>query len=121
MEVAPVSSNTAAAVCATLTCAAWNCVAGALQVHADLGQLRLRGGKLLAGLVVLLGDLVELRRELVDLGLDLGDGRLRGSAGARGDDDEPADGKQPGRERDAAANPGQAARQPRTHATYHAP
>ena len=64
---------------------------GVLQVDADPGQLRLRGGKLLAGLVVLLADPVELGRELIDLGLDLGDRRSRGGASAGGDDDKPAD------------------------------
>ncbi len=60
-------------------------------MYTDLGQPRLRGGKLLAGLVELLADLVELRRELVDPGLDLVNGRLRSSAGADGEDREPAD------------------------------
>jgi hypothetical protein len=55
-------------------------------VHAHLGQLRLRGGELLAGLVELLAGLVELRRELVDPGLDLVHGRLWGGAGAGGAD-----------------------------------
>jgi hypothetical protein len=60
-------------------------------VHADLGQPRLRSGKLLAGLVELLTDLVELGRELVDPGLDLVNSRLWSRTGIRGDDRKPAD------------------------------
>ena len=63
---------------------------GVVQVHANLGQPRLRGGKLLAGLVELLTDLVELRRELVDPGLNLVDGRLRSRASTRSAQRKPA-------------------------------
>ena len=61
-------------------------IVGVAQVHTDLGQPRLRDGKLLAGLVVLLADLVVLRRELVDPGLNLINSWLRSRTGTRGED-----------------------------------
>ena len=69
------------------------------------GQLGLGRRELLVGLVVLLADPVELRGQLVDLGLDLAHGRLRGRARdpAVG---EPARHDQPGHQRGTPTNPG---------------
>ena len=55
MEVAPVSSKAAAAICATTICVAWNWALAWAELHAHLGQPGLGGGELLAGLIELLG------------------------------------------------------------------
>jgi len=78
-------------------------------------SLPILGIALLAGLVELLGGLVVLRRELVYLGLDLGDGRRRRGACHGAEDGQPADRHQPGRDRDTAAEQGLYARWPRAH------
>ena len=88
IEVAPLSSNAAAAVCRHVGLRRLELGVGVVQPHPHLGQPGLRGGQLLAGLIELLADLVELGGELVDLGLDLADGRLRRRVGAGGEDRE---------------------------------
>jgi hypothetical protein len=88
---------------------------GVVEMHLDLSQPGLRRGKLLAGLVELLTNLVELRRERVDLGLHLGDRRRWGSASTGGENDKPAHRNYSGRESDTAAEPGLAGRKPGTH------
>ena len=81
IEVAPVSSNAAAAAWATSACAVWNRAVACAQREPHLGQPGTARGQLLAGLVQLLANLVELRRELVDLRLYLRHGGLRCGAG----------------------------------------
>ena len=55
IEVAPVSSNAAAAVCGHVGLRRLELGVGVVQPHPHLGQPGLRGGQLLAGLVELLG------------------------------------------------------------------
>ena len=115
IDVAPVSSNAAAAVAAISACAAWNWEWAWFSRSRTWPSLACAADSCCPAWSQLLADLVELAGELVDLGLDLTDGRLRRRAGAGSEDREPAGHDQPGHDRDTAADPGHAARQPRPH------
>ena len=71
-----------------------------------LGQPGLRGRQLLAGLVVLLADVVHLGLQAVHLRLDLADGRLWGCAGRSAVDGDPARDGEQRREHGTAAQAG---------------